>query len=100
MSLEDTLIDKVNTLVTTAFGFVAALAWNEAIKGLIERLGLKVYGPWVYAVSVTVLAVIATLVIGKFAERAKRLDIDEKVGRQLKKRAEEIKKLKQLLKKK
>ena len=75
------LIEKLAALVTAAFGLVAALAWNDAIKALFvgpcgtEGAGalcsLSAGGPWVYAVVVTILAVIATIWIGKAAERAK-----------------------------
>ena len=36
--MKDTLIEKFSTLITTAFGLVAALAWNEAIKALFVGL--------------------------------------------------------------
>lgn len=64
------VIEKMSALVTAAFGLVAALAWNDAIKSGIESLGLTAYGPWVYAIIVTVIAVIATIWIGKIAAKA------------------------------
>ena len=75
------VIDKLAALVTAAFGLVAALAWNDAIKALFvgpcgtEGAGalcaLSSGGPWVYAIVVTILAVIATLWIAKIAQKAK-----------------------------
>ncbi len=75
------VIDKLAALVTAAFGLVAALAWNDAIKALfkgpcgIEGAGalcsLSSGGPWAYAVVVTVIAVFATIWIGKISENAK-----------------------------
>jgi len=99
MSLEDTMIDKFNTLITAAFGLVAALAWNEAIKSFITSRGWDSHGPWVYAVGITVLAVLVTIVLGKLSERAKKLDIDNKILARLKK-TEKIKSLRKKLKKK
>jgi len=59
------VIEKVAALVTAAFGFVAALAWNEAIKNAIIQLGLEKYGPLFYAIIVTVIAVVAAIWIGR-----------------------------------
>lgn len=64
------IIEKMSALITAAFGLVAALAWNDAIKSGIESLGLTAYGPWLYAIIVTVIAVIATVWIGRIAAKA------------------------------
>lgn len=69
------LIDKFAILITTAFGLVAALAWNEAIKSFINQFGLDAYGPWVYAVIVTIIAVLLTLWIGKISQKAKDFEL-------------------------
>lgn len=69
------VIEKLAALITAAFGLVAALAWNDAIKSLFMEGGalymISSGGPWAYAILVTVLAVIMTIWIGKVAERAK-----------------------------
>jgi hypothetical protein len=69
------VIEKIAALVTAAFGLIAALAWNGAIKAIF----LKVFGEsegigpmLVYAIVVTIIAVIATIQIGNAAERAKK----------------------------
>lgn len=74
------VIEKLAALTTAAFGLVAALAWNDAIKALfkgpcnVENAGalcsLSSGGPWVYAVVITVIAVFATIWIGKVSEKA------------------------------
>lgn len=68
------VIDKLAALITAAFGLIAALAWNEAITSMFKEGGslyfLSKGGPWIYALLVTILAVIATIWIGKIAERA------------------------------
>lgn len=79
--MKSEVIDKVAALITAAFGLVAALAWNDAIKALFvgpcgtEGAGafcsISSGGPWVYAIVVTILAVILTIWIGKVAEKAK-----------------------------
>ena len=46
------------TLVTTAFGLVAGLAWNDAIQKLIETLvgtGDALNGLFIYAIVVTII---------------------------------------------
>ncbi len=73
--------DKLAALITAAFGLVAALAWNDAIKSLfegpcgVENAGplcsLSETGPWVYAILVTLIAVIATIQVGKLAHKKK-----------------------------
>ena len=68
------IITQVSTLVSAAFGFVAALAWNTAIQSLFAVGGalhfLADYGPWVYAVFVTAVAVLVTIYIGRLAARS------------------------------
>ena len=76
------VIDKLAALITAAFGLVAALAWNDAIKALfkgpcgVEGAGalcsLSSGGPWVYAIIVTIIAVAMTLWIGKLSEKASK----------------------------
>lgn len=64
------VLDKIAELITAAFGLIAALAWNEAISGWVQSLGIG-GGPWVYALLVTILAVLATIWIGRVVARAK-----------------------------
>jgi len=79
--MKSEVIEKLSALMTAAFGLVAALAWNDAIKALFvgpcesENAGalcsLSSGGPWVYAIIVTLLAVMATIWIAKIADKAK-----------------------------
>jgi hypothetical protein len=66
------VIEKLAVLVTTAFGLVAALAWNGAIKAIfLEIFGTSEgVGPLLaYAIVVTIIAVIVTISIGKAADK-------------------------------
>lgn len=66
------VMDKFSALITAAFGLVAALAWNSAIQKWFEAHPLfAAGGPWVYAIIVTILAVIATLLFGWLAAKMK-----------------------------
>ncbi len=79
--MKSEVVEKLAALITAAFGLVAALAWNSAITAMFvgpcgtEGAGvlcsLSAGGPWVYAVFVTIIAVIATIWIGKVAEKKK-----------------------------
>ena len=56
----------IATLMTTAFGLIAALAWNEAIKAIINEFFAKgegVTGLLIYAILITIIAVVASLII-------------------------------------
>lgn len=79
--MKSEVTEKFSALITAAFGLVAALAWNDAIKALFvgpcgssgagALCALSAGGPWVYAIVVTILAVIATMWIAKVAEKSK-----------------------------
>ena len=67
-------LETTAALITSAFGLVAALAWNEAIKtaiGLWLEGGDEVTGLIIYALIVTVIAVTATLLIAMALAKAK-----------------------------
>lgn len=68
------VIEKLAILITTAFGLVAALAWNDAIQELFTQ----VFGTvdslvpmFIYAIIVTIIAVLATIWIGRLSEKKK-----------------------------
>jgi len=68
--LHKQLLGTFATFVTSAFGFVAALAWNEAVKDAINRYiepgsGLK--SEFIYAIFVTVLAVLVSYYLSRAA---------------------------------
>ena len=70
------VLKQMLTLATSGFGLVAALAWNNAIQELVNAY-IKPYLPrgsglislLIYAVLVTILAVIVTLNLSKLIER-------------------------------
>lgn len=67
-SVKKQTFKTIGTLITTAFAFVAGLAWNEAIKSLITdfiKAGSATSGLLIYAVVVTIIAVIVTIFLGK-----------------------------------
>jgi hypothetical protein len=56
--------------VITAFGLVAAFAWNEAVKGLIEYIfpvsQNTILAKFIYAGIITVLVVIASVYLNRW----------------------------------
>ena len=68
------LLETFAALITAAFGLVAALAWNETIKTAVGRVfdsGDGLTGLLVYAIIVTILAVVMTLLIARALGKAK-----------------------------
>lgn len=69
------LLETFASLITAAFGLVAALAWNEAIKQVVAAVFSSsddLVGLCVYAIIVTVLAVIMTMLIARSLNNAKK----------------------------
>lgn len=64
------------SLASAALGMVAALAWNAAITELFKQaLGLAggIIGLFVYAIVVTIVAVVVMVNLAKAAERIENL---------------------------
>ena len=59
-------------LFSAAFGVIAALAWNVAITDLIHQYlpaGKGILPEFIYAVLITIVAVVVMVQMGKAAER-------------------------------
>ncbi len=62
---------QIVTLITAAFGFVAALQWNEAIKEWLKPIIATGGGALALtesAVAVTLIAVVAIYLVGKIGK--------------------------------
>jgi len=60
------------SLASAAFGVVAALAWNGAITALVKQIfgtGAQIVSLFVYAVLITIIAVIVMVNLGQLAAR-------------------------------
>ena len=69
------VLDKIAALVTAAFGLVAALAWNEAIKAIFKEIFGEAdsIGPLlIYAIVVTIAAVVLTIIVARSVANAKK----------------------------
>jgi hypothetical protein len=58
-------------LASASLGLVAALAWNEAIKAALAKLGLgdDLTGLFTYAILATVIAVLVLSLLGRAAAK-------------------------------
>ena len=68
------VLETFASLITAAFGLVAALAWNETIKSAVAKVfgeANDLVGLLIYAIIVTVLAVIMTIYIARTLGKAK-----------------------------
>jgi C4-dicarboxylate transporter len=68
------VVEQVAALMTAAFAFIAALAWNGAISELVKTYlsaGSGWVGLMIYAIIVTIIAVIAAIYITRMAARIK-----------------------------
>jgi len=71
-------LSKMTDLATAGFGLVAALAWNDAIKGLFDYFlpqsnGGGIVAQLLYALVVTIIVVIVTMKLGKMTGKAKEV---------------------------
>lgn len=74
--------EKIIFFVTSAFGLIAALAWNNAINALIDRYIPKGSSSsliylFIYAIFITFVAVSITIQSGKISKK-----LEEKAAKQ------------------
>ena len=73
--LKVVVLDKIAALITAAFGLIAALAWNDAIKLIFKEVfgEAESIGPMlIYAIIVTIAAVILTIIVARAVTNAKK----------------------------
>jgi len=65
-------LQKFATLITGAFSFLAALAWNDTIKAFIQKYispGSDVGSMFVYALIVTLIAILISYYMNQAVEK-------------------------------
>ncbi len=73
-TLKQEVLDKMAALVTAAFGLVAALAWNDAIKAIFKEVfgdSSTIVPMLIYASMVTIIAVILIIIVARAVANAK-----------------------------
>lgn len=76
--IKERVIDKLTTLVSSAFGLVAALAWNNAVKALIDEwftIGNGIVAMFIYALTITIIAISVIVILEKISEEIKEFKI-------------------------
>ncbi len=75
-NLREQAMSQLVNLITASFGLVAALAWNQVIQELITSYIKPFFGKnsglislTIYAVSVTILAVVITFILARFTKK-------------------------------
>ncbi len=66
------MVQTMITLASASLGLVAALAWNDAIKTLIEKtlkLGDSTGAKFSYAIIATIIAVVVVVLLSRLAAR-------------------------------
>ena len=65
------MVQTMISLASASLGLVAALAWNEAIKATLAKLGLgeDLAGLYSYAILATVIAVVVLALLGRLAAK-------------------------------
>ncbi len=72
MEIKPTYFGTMLSLATVAFGLIAAGAWNKFISDLIAvflKPGSGVWAEFIYAIIITVIAIVVVQNLGKLAER-------------------------------
>jgi hypothetical protein len=72
MEVKPSYLGTMIALATAAFGLIAALAWNKFITdliGLFLKAGSGVWAELLYAIVITIIAVIVIQNLAKLAER-------------------------------
>ncbi|MBN1644575.1 hypothetical protein JW851_00855 [Candidatus Woesearchaeota archaeon] len=59
------IVEQTTLFVTGAISFVAALAWNDAIRKVLEIINRPPYGVFTYAITVTIIAIAVSIWLGK-----------------------------------
>ncbi len=70
------ILEKISSLATAGFGLVAALAWNDAIRGLFNHFFPKPSDNLLaltgYALVITIIVVFVTIQLGRLVNLAKK----------------------------
>lgn len=65
------MVQTMISLASASLGLVAALAWNEAIKATLGKLGISddLAGLYAYAILATLVAVVVLAMLGRLAAK-------------------------------
>jgi len=84
-------ITKFTTVISGAFSFVAALAWNETVKAFIQKYiapGSELKSLFYYAIIVTAIAVLVSYYLNRAAD--KMIETQNKLNKKINKLESEL----------
>jgi len=66
---------SVTFFIVSAISYTTSQAWNSAFQSFFQsRMGLKKYGPWIYAIVLTITAILVVKIMkDKIMAEKKRL---------------------------
>lgn len=71
-AMESKLREQTMGYVTAAFGLIAGLAWNDAVKTLIEQVftlkGNTILAKFIYALVLTIILVLVSVYLNKLVK--------------------------------
>lgn len=74
--------NKLTGYIVAAFGLVAGLAWNEAIKSLIEYIfplnKNYIWAKFLYAIILTIILVIVTVYVSRLLSKKEKEEEEAK----------------------
>lgn len=79
------MLKQMSTLMVTAFGLVAALAWNDAVQALFTRIfgtASGVAAKFVYATLVTIIIVFVSMRVTSMTSKLEKRLAKEKTKEQ------------------
>ena len=66
MSIFNNIFKEMDSLIISALGVITALAWNTAFQKFFDSKPLlKKNGPWIYAIVVTIIAILIVALLEK-----------------------------------
>ena len=69
----EALLFNVDSLISTAIGVITALSWNNAITKFFDsQPKLKSHGPWLYAIIITFIALMYSIITHTIKEKIKK----------------------------
>jgi hypothetical protein len=76
--LREEMRNKLKGYIVAAFGLVAGLAWNEAIKSLIEYIFPLnkdyIWAKFLYAIILTIVLVLVTVYVSRMLTKKEKVE--------------------------
>jgi len=77
--LKSTIFERFAILIISASGFIAALAWDDALKAFFREFvgfSTNASSKFIYALIITTLAIILSIILGKKTIRKRKKNLE------------------------